>query len=82
MAICCLQETQLLVCTVGGCTAGLIEVREFLARFVDQTPDLADLEAAFADPTQGQHMQVCVTVLQYAMSILQGNLSILVALPG
>ena len=45
--------------TIDGCTAGLIEVREFLARFVDQTPDLADLEAAFADPTKGQHhMQV------------------------
>lgn len=39
--------------------AGLIEVREFMARFVDQVPDLADLEAAFADPIQGQHhMQV------------------------
>ena len=41
--------------------AGLIEVREFLARFVEQEelPALADLEAAFHDPTQGQHhMQV------------------------
>ena len=29
---------------------------------MDQTPDLADLEAAFADPTEGQHrMQVCIT---------------------
>lgn len=45
--------------TIDGCAAGLIEVREFLARFVDQSPDLADLEAAFADPTEGQHhMQV------------------------
>ena len=41
--------------------AGLIEVREFLARFVDQEelPALAELEAAFHDPTQAQyHMQV------------------------
>ena len=45
--------------TVGGRTAGLIEVREFLARFVDQTPNLADLEAAFADPCERpHHMQV------------------------
>lgn len=45
--------------TCDGCVAGLLEVREFLARFVDQAPNLADLEAAFADPTREQHhMQV------------------------
>ncbi len=39
--------------------AGLIEIREFMARFVDQVPNLDDLEAAFADPTHSQqHMQV------------------------
>ena len=39
--------------------AGLIEIREFMARFVDQVPKLDDLEAAFADPTHSQqHMQV------------------------
>ena len=32
-----------------------------MARFVDQVPDLADLEAAFADPIQEQHhMQVLI----------------------
>ena len=55
----CAQIRDCSLVSVGGCTAGLIEVREFLARFVDQTPNLADLEAAFADPTAGQHhMQV------------------------
>ena len=39
--------------------AGLIEIREFMARYVDQVPNLDDLEAAFADPTHSQqHMQV------------------------
>lgn len=42
-----------------GPNAGLMEVREFMARFVDQVPDLDDLEAAVADPAQNQqHMQV------------------------
>ena len=42
--------------------AGLIEIREFMARFVDQVPNLEDLEAAFADPTHSQHhMQVTFT---------------------
>ena len=39
--------------------AGLIEIREFMVRFVDQAPGLDDLEAAFADPTKAQqHMEV------------------------
>ncbi|KAL0021618.1 hypothetical protein WJX79_009112 [Trebouxia sp. C0005] len=39
--------------------SGLIEVRECMARFVDQVPNLDDLEAAFADPTHSQqHMQL------------------------
>lgn len=39
--------------------SGLIEIREFMARFVDQVPNLDDLEAAFADPTHSQqHMQL------------------------
>ena len=45
-------------------SAGLIEVREFMARFVDQEelPSLEALEAAFADPGQAQqHMQVRCT---------------------
>ncbi len=47
-----------------GC-AGLIEIREFMARFVDQVPDVDDLEAAFADPTKAQqHMQVGLAYIQ------------------
>ncbi|KAL0039732.1 hypothetical protein WJX77_006357 [Trebouxia sp. C0004] len=39
--------------------SGVIEIREFMARFVDQVPHLDDLEAAFADPTHSQqHMQL------------------------
>lgn len=35
--------------------AGLIEIREFMARFVEDVPALAEMEAAFVDPAQSQH---------------------------
>lgn len=42
------------------CSAGLIEVREFMARFVEDVPPLDDMEAAFVDPTQSDScMEVC-----------------------